>query len=268
MTALNDASDVGLVWLVDEQAMERFGRLTVDATAAIIADSEQAADDFRWYRQTWADIQREQDGLTLDASGLDEPTRILVRLLPLSDRATLQKGWLDATRLRHVATAAYGLVTLQDGTDTVQRLQAGRLFQRLHLQATTQQARSSRSTRFQNESTVNPRRTLSPPSPPAVGADPGWTGGGDGPPDRLPHECAWALTTAARRARHTDAVKGERLAWKVAWCARGVDREHAEAGYRRLRVEPYVATAPRHRAAGLDSSAVANRVLPAPSPQQ
>ena len=126
----------------------------------------------------------------------------------------------------------------------------------------------SRSTRFQNESTVNPRRTLSPPSPPAVGADPGWTGGGDGPPDRLPHECAWALTTAARRARHTDAVKGERLAWKVAWCARGVDREHAEAGYRRLRVEPYVATAPRHRAAGLDSSAVANRVLPAPSPQQ
>jgi hypothetical protein len=45
--------------------------------------------------------------------------------------------WVDATRDRHVASAAaFGLIAVGNGTDPAQRLAAGRLFQRIHLAAT------------------------------------------------------------------------------------------------------------------------------------
>jgi hypothetical protein len=59
--------------------------------------------------------------------------------MPAADMATMQRGWLDATRDRHVATAAaYGLVAVRDAADPAQRLGAGRRYQRLHLAATVQ----------------------------------------------------------------------------------------------------------------------------------
>jgi hypothetical protein len=125
-----------IAWVTEPPDMARFGRMTVDATAAILADSEQSADDYRWYRQDRHEIDRQRDGITMDAGGLDEPARLLVRLLPGS-QAQMQQGWLDATRDRHVATAgSYGLVHVDDPLDPVQLLQAGRLFQRTHLGAT------------------------------------------------------------------------------------------------------------------------------------
>lgn len=134
---LVDHPDTALVWLSSADETARFGRLTVDATAAIIADRDQARDDARWYRQDWAEIQRRKDGITLDAAGLEEPVRIASRLLPPSDIPTLHRGWLEATRDRHVATAsAFGLIAVRDGMDTAQRVEAGRLYQRLHLAAT------------------------------------------------------------------------------------------------------------------------------------
>jgi hypothetical protein len=49
----------------------------------------------------------------------------------------MQGGWLDATRDRHVATAAaYGLIRVRDRRDPVQLLESGRLLQRTHLHAT------------------------------------------------------------------------------------------------------------------------------------
>jgi hypothetical protein len=51
----------------------------------------------------------------------------------------LQQGWVDATRDRHVATAAaIGLISVADATELEQRVAAGRLFQRVHLAATAQ----------------------------------------------------------------------------------------------------------------------------------
>ena len=64
--------------------------------------------------------------------------RILVRMLPPSSQATMQQGWLDATRDRQVSTAAaFGVITVRNATDQRQRLMAGRLLQRIHLYATT-----------------------------------------------------------------------------------------------------------------------------------
>jgi hypothetical protein len=135
---LADAPEVSLMWFSTQEAKARFLNLTIDATAAIIADPEQARDDFAWYRQDWAEIQRRRDGITLDAGGLSEIVRILARLLPPSDRTALDQGWLDATRDRQVSTAAaFGLILVRDAADQRQRLLAGRLLQRVHLFATT-----------------------------------------------------------------------------------------------------------------------------------
>lgn len=126
-----------LVWLDADPERSRFGEITSDATAAIIADADQSRDDFRWYRQDWDEIQRLRDGITLDAAGVPEPLRTVARVLPPSDAGTLQSGWLDSTRTRHVATAAaFGLVLVREPRDTRARVAAGRLFERVHLSAT------------------------------------------------------------------------------------------------------------------------------------
>ena len=137
LARLADDPAVSLVWLDAAPVKERFGQLTVQATEALIADPDQSRDDFAWYRQDWAEIQRRKDGITVDTAALPEPMRLFVRMLPASDRSTLQQGWVDATRDRHVATAAaFGLIAVADGTDPAQRIAAGRLLQRVHLAAT------------------------------------------------------------------------------------------------------------------------------------
>jgi hypothetical protein len=136
--ALADAPEVSLAWLSTDEEKALFSRLTIEATAAIIVDAEQARDDFAWYRQDRADIERRRDGITMDAGGLGDVQRLLVRMLPPSSQATMQLGWLNATRDRQVSTAAtFGMVTVRNGTDPRQRLVAGRLLQRIHLYATT-----------------------------------------------------------------------------------------------------------------------------------
>jgi len=137
LAGLADDPAISLSWLDAGPAKERFGQLTVEATEALIADPDQSRDDFAWYRQDWGEIQRLKDGITMDTAALPEPMRLFVRVLPASDRSTLQQGWVDATRDRHVATAsAFGLIAAADGTDPAQRIAAGRLFQRFHLAAT------------------------------------------------------------------------------------------------------------------------------------
>jgi hypothetical protein len=109
MSALADVSETSLTWLTTPDERDRFGQMTVDATAAILADADQARDDFAWYRQDWHEIEQRRDGITMDAAGLGEPLRSVIRLLPASSQEQMQGGWLDATRDRHVATAAaYG----------------------------------------------------------------------------------------------------------------------------------------------------------------
>jgi hypothetical protein len=49
--AIAKHDDADLVWLTSADTREVFGRLTVDATAAIIGDAEMSRDDFAWYRQ-------------------------------------------------------------------------------------------------------------------------------------------------------------------------------------------------------------------------
>jgi nitroreductase len=128
---------VRLLWLAGEENKHVFGGLTVRATEAIIADPRQAADDFAWYRTGWQQIQSRKDGITIDASGQPPLIRAAAKLLGTS-REQNQDGWLRATRDTQVATAAaFGILIVRDRLDAVQRLETGRVWQRMHLWATT-----------------------------------------------------------------------------------------------------------------------------------
>jgi len=133
---LIDAPDVQLVWFTKVAAKRAFGDLTTRATAKIIADPRQAADDFAWYRTDWAEIQAKKDGITIDPSGQSTLIRSLAKVLPVSQKQN-NEGWLSGTRDSQVPTAAaFGALVVRDPLDPIQCLQVGRIWQRLHLSAT------------------------------------------------------------------------------------------------------------------------------------
>lgn len=129
--------DVAVVWWTSQTDKQAFGDLTVAATEAIIADPEQAADDFRWWRGDWQQLQDSKDGITLDGAGLGPLMRAIGKLMPAQTQSEYGASWLRSTRDTQVATAAaFGTIVVRDDTDTVQRINAGRAWQRLHLWAT------------------------------------------------------------------------------------------------------------------------------------
>lgn len=138
MAALGpDLPDVGVLWFTSESARKRIGERIVVATRAILADREQSADSARWLRMTWDKLQEHRDGITLDAAGLSSMTRVVAKLLPELSREESDAAWLEATRQVQVASApAFGLLVARNARDSLQRLQGGRLWQRLHLWAT------------------------------------------------------------------------------------------------------------------------------------
>jgi hypothetical protein len=139
MAALGDAStsDTRVLWFSNHRQRSQLGSLLVAATEAIIRDPDQSRSDYQWFRQTWDEIQRQRDGITIDASGLPELTQALAKLLPAQSRQATDDAWLTATRDRHTKTAAaYGIVAVRDATDNRQRLGGGRLLERVHLWTT------------------------------------------------------------------------------------------------------------------------------------
>jgi len=137
LSALVDAPGMELVWFTTGPQMKAFSALTIRATEAIIADPQQAADDFRWYRPTWHDVQTRKDGITIDPSGQSPLIRAVSKLLPTTQKQD-NDGWLRGTRDTQLPTAAaFGAIVVSDPHDNVQRLRAGRIWQRMHLTATT-----------------------------------------------------------------------------------------------------------------------------------
>jgi hypothetical protein len=132
-----DLPDVSVLWLTSEPDRERIGSLIVAATQAIIADKEQSADSAKWFRMSWDEVQRHRDGVTLDAAGLSPAILAIAKMLPPMSAEDSDSAWLVATRETHVASApAYGLLMVRDARDNGQRMQGGRMWQRMHLWAT------------------------------------------------------------------------------------------------------------------------------------
>ncbi len=135
LDALVDEPGVAVHWLRTEDERRRFGDLTVDATHAFIADTEQSEAAFAWFRGSWRDVERYRDGLTIDTQGLSPLMAGIGKVLPTS-RAQGDDFWLQNTRDVHVSTAAaFGLLVVPTA-EPGQWLRAGRVWQRLHLWGT------------------------------------------------------------------------------------------------------------------------------------
>lgn len=116
----------------------QFGATVVAATAEIVADAPMVADSQRWFRHRRADIERLRDGLTLDAAGLSPLVTAAAKILPPASPETSHRYWLDATRDVQVPTTPlFGFIATRELYDRELALRAGRLWQRLHLLATS-----------------------------------------------------------------------------------------------------------------------------------
>ncbi len=131
-----DLPGVGVVWFTSDAQRRRIGELIVAATKAIIGDRQQAADSAKWLRMSWDKVQRHRDGITLDAAGLPPAILGVAKMLPELSPEQSDAAWLKATQETQVATAmGYGLLVVRNVRDNAQRLQGGRLWQRIHLWA-------------------------------------------------------------------------------------------------------------------------------------
>jgi len=133
-----DLPDVKVFWFDRGPDRKRIGDAIVSATEAIIADRPQSQDSARWFRASWQDLERHRDGITLDAQGLPPVVNALAKMLPAVSPERADAAWLEATRDRHVATAAaFGILAVPDTRDGRMRLRGGGMWQRMHLWATT-----------------------------------------------------------------------------------------------------------------------------------
>ena len=131
-------SGAKLLWLTEPQVVQRFRAQTLEATRAIIDDGQQSADSFAWQRKDWRELQDKRDGLTYDAQGMGGLVTAVVKMLPALTREQIDQGWYEAMRDRQLATAStFGLILVRDPLNNAQRVNAGRLWQLLHLQMTS-----------------------------------------------------------------------------------------------------------------------------------
>ncbi len=135
----NEVADIhgaAIVWITGDTAKRQVGQLIVEAAQAISGDRDQSVDSFRWWRDSWRDIQSYEDGMTIDAAGLSPLITALGKILPPQSREQNDQAWIQQTRDNYVKTAAaFGIVVVRDATDNAQRIAGGRLYQRLHLAA-------------------------------------------------------------------------------------------------------------------------------------
>lgn len=134
-------ADDGAARLILLSADDREGWLyaqgTVLATQHLIGDAAVLKETHRWFRTTPAEANRFGDGVTLAAAGLPESTIRLALLMPGLTAEEAGQHWLEATRDQHCGTApVFGLIAVREPAEAPAMFAAGRLWQRLHLQAT------------------------------------------------------------------------------------------------------------------------------------
>ena len=127
--------DVSVLFFQEGEPKRKLGELIVRCTEIIIADKQMSHDGAAWGPRIGAEVEKHRDGITLPAQGLPDYMIWLGGLFPVSEEDG-HKFWLDATRDRHVGTTpALGIIAVPNKHDRAATLRAGRIWQRLHLQA-------------------------------------------------------------------------------------------------------------------------------------
>jgi len=134
-----DETDLKLFLYSSDDERKRVGDVLVEATKTIISDQQMEEDSQRWIRNRWPDVQTYRDGLTLDCLGLPRPMVAVAKIMPAMPAKAAGKYWLDQTREVHaVKSPVFAIISVRDRYDRAQSLRAGRVWQRIHLWATTQ----------------------------------------------------------------------------------------------------------------------------------
>jgi hypothetical protein len=132
-----DAADgFSIKWFTTVNERGALGKLMIDAAQALVNDTTQSIDGFRWFRSSESAIESHRDGLTDWGQDLSNLISSGAILLPPSSRHAGDEFWLGQTRTVHTKTAAaYGVVLVNDSGLDLSRLNGGRLLERLHLTA-------------------------------------------------------------------------------------------------------------------------------------
>ena len=137
LTDLASRTPVRVVLLVDKGARHEFGALIVAATEQIVGDHEMSMDSFRWIRVGRREVLAHRDGITIDASGTSRLMTMAAKMLPDLNATAVDRIWLDTTRDVHTPTASVlGMILVPDRLDMAQSIEAGSVWQRVHLAAT------------------------------------------------------------------------------------------------------------------------------------
>ncbi len=131
-----DLPEVQTLWVTGAPERQALGQTIVQATEAIMADQQQSQDSAQWFRQDWGEVQRQADGITLDAQANPLVVTVLGKMLPPLSAAENDRYWLQATRTQVATAAAFGFLVVPEARRHLAQLAAGRLYQRLHLAAT------------------------------------------------------------------------------------------------------------------------------------
>lgn len=127
---------VAVSLFTEGEAFEALGRTIIEATDAIVADDEMIEDSHHWFRDGPREMARERSGLELDTAGLSPALLAAAKFLPALPAKQSHGAWADQTRDTHIPTAALlGMISLRDRYDRPQTLAAGRIWQRIHLEA-------------------------------------------------------------------------------------------------------------------------------------
>lgn len=111
---------------------------TLAATEAFVADREMLAASNAWFRHELAEIEQKRDGLTTMTGGTSHALLRTGLMLPGSMIGDPHDMWIQLTKTVQLPTAArFGLLLVQDPNDRAALIDAGRLWQRLHLKMTT-----------------------------------------------------------------------------------------------------------------------------------
>jgi len=135
LNTLVSTSITKLVWLrAESEAGKRFAEGTIKATADFIADKNMVVDSYNWFRFSGGD---HRDGLTLPTVGIPPIEARIAMMLPKGLMGDPHQAWLDMTRTVHLPTAPlFGLIAIPDLENRTSLIEVGRLWQRLHVQAT------------------------------------------------------------------------------------------------------------------------------------
>jgi nitroreductase len=138
LRALIDDTAVEMHWLASPAERAFFREQTILATEAIVTDGPMSEDSYAWYRHDEDEIERHRDGTTIDATGNTAFTRTFGKALAKPSRSSADGYWLDGTRTRQTTASAYVLLSSTRANTRADQLRVGRVYQRMHLWATTQ----------------------------------------------------------------------------------------------------------------------------------